>query len=87
MLIFATRGAVAKFIPRCVGEVNPEPDLDLVAPHGGEDHGGVEEVLRRDLRVVPLVERRLERQELAPDLGGNSIEFQQTIQRDFQQSD
>ena len=54
-------------LPRCVGEVYPESDLDLVAPHGGEDHGGVEEVLRRHLRVVPVVERRLEREELAAD--------------------
>ena len=54
-------------VPRCVGEVDPEADLDLVAPHGGEHHGGVEEVLRRHLRVVAVVERRLQRQELAAD--------------------
>ena len=54
-------------VPGCVGEVDPEADLDLVAPHGGENHGGVEEVLRRHLRVVAVVERRLQRQELAAD--------------------
>ena len=55
------------YVPGCVGEVDPEADLDLVAPHGGEHHGGVEHVLRRHLRVVAVVERRLQRQELAAD--------------------
>ena len=62
-------------LPRCVGQVYPKPDLDLVAFHGGEDHGRIEEVLRLHLRVVPLVERRLECEELAADLGGNSIDI------------
>ena len=52
-------GVSTMYVPGCVGEVDPEADLDLVAPHGGEHHRGVEEVLRWNLRVVALVERRL----------------------------